>query len=164
LSAAQPGFSASPESDRHFMLRALGLARAAARRGEVPIGALVARGPAVLGAASNRVERSQDASAHAELLALRQAARRIGSWRLEGVTVYSTLEPCPMCAGAILLARVDRVVYAADDPKKGAFRSVYDVLGSPAGNHHPVVSPGCQAESAGRLLQTFFQELRSRSS
>jgi tRNA(adenine34) deaminase len=69
-----------------------------------------------------------------------------------------------MCAGAILLARVDRVVYAADDPKKGAFRSVYDVLGSPAGNHHPVVSPGCQAESAGRLLQTFFQELRSRSS
>ena len=163
MSALQPASSSSTDTDRRFMLRALRLARSAAARGEVPVGALVVRGLEVLGASSNQVERTQDAAAHAELLALRRAARQLGSWRLEDATVYTTLEPCPMCAGAILLARVDRVVYGADDPKKGAFRSVYDVLGSPAGNHHPTVTPGCEAESARRLLQRFFQELRSRS-
>jgi len=163
VSALHPTPLPSPETDRQFMQRALRLARAAAARGEVPVGALVVRDRSVIGAASNRVERTQDAAAHAELLALRQAARRLSSWRLDSVTVYTTLEPCPMCAGAILLARVGRVVYGADDPKKGAFRSVYDVLGNPAGNHHPVVSPGCEAESAGLVLQTFFQQLRSRS-
>ncbi|MGH7642952.1 MAG: nucleoside deaminase [Candidatus Dormibacteria bacterium] len=154
----------SPETDRQLMRHALRLARGAAARGEVPIGAVVVQGPMMLGAASNRVERSQDATAHAELLALRVAARRFGSWRLQGATLYSTLEPCPMCAGAVLLARLQRVVYGADDPKKGAYRSVYDVLGSGAGNHHPSVSPGCEAESAGRLLQAFFRDLRIRRS
>lgn len=142
------------------MLHALRLARAAARRGEVPVGAVVIAGGEVVAAASNRVERSQDATAHAELLALRQAARRRGSWRLHGCTLYSTLEPCPMCAGAVLLSRVDRVVYAADDPRKGAFRSVYDVLGNPGGNHHPEVIPGYLAGAASELLQRFFSELR----
>ncbi|HVB14271.1 MAG TPA: nucleoside deaminase [Candidatus Dormibacteraeota bacterium] len=160
LDFASPPWSAT---DRRFMLHALRLARGAAARGEVPVGAVVVRGEGVLGAASNCVERAQDATAHAELLALRRAARRLGSWRLEGVTLYSTLEPCPMCAGALLLARADRVVYGADDPKKGAFRSVYDVLANPAGNHHPEVAPGCEAESAGRLLQQFFRALRSRT-
>ena len=162
MSAPAPASPPSPETDREFMLLALRLARGAARRGEVPVGAVAVRGQAVLAAASNRVERAQDASAHAELLTLRQAARKLGCWRLEGVTLYSTLEPCPMCAGALLLARVDRVVYGADDPRKGAFRSVYDVLASPAGNHHLEITPGCEAETAGRLLQRFFQQLRTQ--
>lgn len=149
------------EGDRRFMSRALILARRAGRRGEVPVAALAVREGRVVAAASNRVERSQDASAHAELLVLRLASRRLGSWRLDGVTVYSTLEPCPMCAGALLLARVDRVVYGADDPRKGAFRSVYSVLGNPAGNHHPGVKAGCEAAAAGMLLQNFFQGLRA---
>ena len=117
----------------------------------------------VVAAASNRVERSRDATAHAEMLVLRLASRRMGSWRLEGTTLYTTLEPCPMCAGAMLLARVSRCVYAADDPRKGAFRSVYDVLGNKAGNHHPAVESGPQAEPAGLLLRDFFQERRKES-
>lgn len=149
------------DSDRPAMRRALRLARGAGRRGEVPVGAVVVYQGQVIAAASNRVERSQDASAHAELLALRRAASRLGSWRLRGCTLYSTLEPCPMCAGALLLARVARVVYAADDPRKGAYRTVYDVLGNPAGNHHPVVRAGCEAESASGLLQSFFQRRRT---
>lgn len=162
MPAQAPLPPSSIQVDRHFMLRALGLARRAALRGEVPVAAVAVVGGAVLAAASNRMERAQDATAHAELLVLRRAARRLKSWRLEGVTLYSTLEPCPMCAGAILLARVDRVVYGADDPRKGAFRSVYQVLGNPAGNHHPAVWAGCQAEAAGTLLQEFFQALRTR--
>jgi tRNA(adenine34) deaminase len=151
---------ADAEADAHAMRRALRLARAAGRRGEVPIGAVVVYQGRVIAAASNRVERSRDASAHAELLALRQAAARLQSWRLHGCTLYSTLEPCPMCAGALLLARIDEVVYGADDPRKGAYRTVYDVLGNPSGNHHPVVRPGCEAESASALLQRFFRSLR----
>ncbi len=157
---AEPAASPSAE-DLLWMSRALRLARAAGARGEVPVGALVVgRDGHVLGAAGNRVERSRQASAHAELLALRQASRRLRSWRLSGCTLYSTLEPCPMCAGAMLLARVERVVYGADDPRKGAFRSVYQVLAHPGGNHHPQVVPGCRAEAAVQLLQQFFRDLR----
>ncbi len=147
-------------ADRRFMRHCLRLATAASRRGEVPVGAVVVREGQVLGSGSNRVERSRDASAHAELLALRAASRRLGSWRLEGVTLYSSLELCPMCAGAALLARVDRVVYGARDPRKGADGSAYDVLSSPAGNHHPKVSSGCLAGESAALLQRFFVELR----
>jgi tRNA(adenine34) deaminase len=150
--------------DRAPMLHALRLARAAARRGEVPVGAVVVARGQVIAAASNRVERAEDATAHAEMLALRQASRRLGSWRLHGCTLYSTLEPCPMCAGALLLARVDRVVYGAEDPRKGAYRSVYDVLANSRGNHHPEVTPGCQAGSAAVLLKGFFQGLRDEGS
>lgn len=146
------------------MLHALRLARGAARRGEVPVGAVIVAKENVIAAASNRVERSHDATAHAELLALRQASRKLGSWRLQGCTLYSTLEPCPMCAGALLLARVDRVVYGAEDPRKGAYQSVYDILGNSAGNHHPEVTPGCEASAASALLQGFFQRLRAESS
>ena len=145
------------------MAHALRLARAAGGRGEVPVGAVAVRHGQVVAAASNRVERSRDATAHAELLVLRLASRRLGSWRLEGTTLYTTLEPCPMCAGAILLARVSRCVYAADDQRKGAFRSVYDVLGNQAGNHHPTVEAGQQAGPAGHLLQNFFRERRKDS-
>ncbi len=143
-----------------LMRRCLRLARAAGRRGEVPVGALVEREGRILGVGSNQVEVRRDASRHAELLALQAASRRVGGWRLEGATLYSTLEPCPMCAGAALLARVSRVVYAALDPRKGADRSVYDVLSNPGGNHHPVVSGGCLAPESAALLQGFFQRLR----
>jgi tRNA(adenine34) deaminase len=146
------------------MLHALRLARAAGRRGEVPVGAVIVSQGHVIAAASNRVERAQDATAHAELLALRRASRKLASWRLQGCTLYSTLEPCPMCAGALLLTRIDRVVYGAEDPRKGAHRSVYDVLENPGGNHHPEVTPGCQAGAASTLLQGFFQRLRAESS
>ncbi len=162
---AKYGISPPPTSstDQLWMQRALRLARGAGRRGEVPIGAVAVHGAVVLGAASNRVERTQDPTAHAELLALRQAARRLSSWRLEGVTLYSTLEPCPMCAGALLLARVERVVYGAEDPKKGAFRSAYNVLGSRRGNHHPKVTSGCNAGACTAVLAQFFQGLRQTS-
>ncbi|MGA8206692.1 MAG: nucleoside deaminase [Candidatus Dormiibacterota bacterium] len=153
-----------PELDRDAMLHALRLARAAGRRGEVPVGAVILAHGEVIAAASNRVERARDASAHAELLALRRASRKLESWRLSGCTLYSTLEPCPMCAGAILLARIDRVVYGAEDPRKGAHRSVYDVLGNRGGNHHPEITWGCEAAAASALLQGFFQRLRSETS
>lgn len=152
-----------PELDRAAMLQALRLARAAGRRGEVPVGAVIVADGDVIAAASNRVERAQDATAHAELLALRRASQKLGSWRLHGCTLYSTLEPCPMCAGALLLARIDRVVYGADDPRKGAHRSVYDVLGNQGGNHHPEVTAGCEAAAASALLQGFFQRLRAEA-
>ncbi len=154
--------SPGPWSDWELglMRRCLRLARAAGRRGEVPVGALVERDGRVLAVGSNRVELGQDASLHAELVALRGASHRVGGWRLDGATLYSTLEPCPMCAGAALLARVSRVVYGALDPRKGADRSAYDVLSNPSGNHHPLVSSGCLAQESGALLQAFFQRLR----
>ncbi len=164
-SSGEEGLTAAPAPagrDRFFMERALRLAAAAGRRGEVPIGAVAVRAGEVIAVGSNQVERRQDAAAHAEMLALRRASRRLHSWRLEGVTVYSTLEPCPMCAGALLLSRVERVVYGADDPRKGAFRSSYQVLGSSSGNHHPAVEAGCLADRSASLLQRFFQELRGR--
>ena len=155
-----PGPGTWTPRDLELMRRCLRLAGSAGRRGEVPVGALVERDGEVLGSASNRVEAGGDASLHAELLALRAASRRLGGWRLEGTTLYSTLEPCPMCAGAALLCRVSRVVYAALDPRKGADLSAYDVLSSPSGNHHPLVAPGCLAAESAALLQRFFRELR----
>jgi tRNA(adenine34) deaminase len=151
------------EQDRRHMRHALNLARGAARRGEVPVGCVVVRAGKVVASASNRVERGASALLHAEMLALSRAARRTGGWRLDEVTLYTTLEPCPMCAGAILLARVPRVVYGADDPRKGAFRSAYQVLGSPLGNHHPLVEPGLEAFASAALLQQFFIQLRGRA-
>jgi tRNA(adenine34) deaminase len=161
--AQEIGSVAVPELDRLAMLHALRLARAAGRRGEVPVGAVILARGDLIAAASNRVERAHDATAHAELLALRQASRKLDSWRLQGCTLYSTLEPCPMCAGALLLARIDRVVYGAEDPRKGAYRSVYDVLGNPVGNHHPEVTAGCEAAASSALLQGFFQRLRAEA-
>ena len=142
------------------MLRALSLARAAGRRGEVPVGAVAVRDGAVIAAAGNAMERRGDATAHAEMLVLRRAARVVGGWRLEGVTLYCTLEPCPMCAGAMVQARIVRCVYGARDPKKGADGSVYDVLRNPANNHLPAVAGGVLAARCGELLTAFFQERR----
>lgn len=144
------------------MRRALRLARSAGTRGEVPVGAVAVLDGVVIAAASNRMERSRDATAHAEVLVLRRAAAVMGGWRLAGVTVVVTLEPCPMCAGAMVQARIDRCVYGARDPKKGADGSVYDVLQHAANNHHIAVSHGVMAEAAGRLLSDFFQARRRR--
>jgi len=142
------------------MRRALGLARAAGRRGEVPVGALAVLEGVVIAASANRMERGGDATRHAEMAVLRAASRRMGGWRLGGVTVVVTLEPCPMCAGAMVQARIARCVYAARDPKKGADGSAYDVLRNPANNHRIEVVEGVLAEESGRLLSDFFRRLR----
>ncbi|MGA3184158.1 MAG: tRNA adenosine(34) deaminase TadA [Candidatus Dormibacteria bacterium] len=147
--------------DELLMRRALALAARAGRRGEVPVAALAVAGGNVIAATGNRMERGGDATEHAEMRVLRAAARRLGGWRLEGVTVVVTLEPCPMCAGAMVQARIDRCVYGARDPKKGADRSVYDVLRHPASNHRMEVTEGVLAEECGRLLSDFFRGLRA---
>jgi tRNA(adenine34) deaminase len=145
------------------MRRALRLARGAGLRGEVPVGAVAVRHGTVIAAASNRMERARDATAHAEMLVLRRAAAATGGWRLDGVTVVVTLEPCPMCAGAMVQARIDRCVYGARDPKKGADGSVYDVLRNTANNHRVAVAGGVLEEECGRLLSEFFRARRGRA-
>jgi tRNA(adenine34) deaminase len=142
------------------MREAIELAERAREHGDVPIGAVVVRGEEVIGAAGNERELRADPTAHAELLALRQAAERLGGWRIEGATIYITLEPCAMCAGAIVLARVGRVVYGAADPKAGAAGSVLDVLSEPALNHNPQVDGGVLADRCGALLSSFFSSRR----
>lgn len=143
------------------MRLALEDARAAAAAGDVPVGAIIVRGGAVLARAGNRTVRDQDPTAHAELLAIRQASAALGSWRLEGCTLYVTLEPCAMCAGAIVLARVDRVVFGAWDEKAGMAGSVADLLRHPRLNHRPEVSGGMLAADAAALLRQFFAERRT---
>lgn len=144
------------------MRRALRLARGAGARGEVPVGALAVRDGAVIAAASNRIERSGDATAHAEMLVLRRAAAVVGGWRLTSVTVVATLEPCPMCAGAMVQSRIDRCVYGARDPKKGADGSVYDILRHPGNNHRVGVVEGVLGDECGQVLTDFFRGRRAR--
>lgn len=147
-------------TDEALMGAALDQARDAAERGETPIGAVIAREGRIIAAAGNEREARPDPTAHAEILVLRAAAQRLGGWRLPGTTLYVTLEPCAMCAGAIVLARVPRVVFAAADPKAGAAGSVLDVLGDPALNHRPEVEGGLLADDAGELLRAFFAARR----
>jgi tRNA(adenine34) deaminase len=143
-----------------FMRTALELARRAARRGEVPVGAVVVKEGVVVGRGSNRRERASDPTGHAEILALRQAARALGDWRLEGTTLYVTLEPCVMCAGAIVNARVPRVVYGCRDPKGGAVDSLYDVLRDRRLNHRVDVTQGVLEQECSVMLREFFRRLR----
>src|SRR5437868_2577581 len=138
------------------MRLALREAERALEHDDVPIGAVVVRGGEVLAAAHNERELRQDPTAHAETIALREAARASGSWRVLDAVLYVTLEPCAMCAGAIVLARVPRVVYGAGDPKAGAAGSVFDVLGEPRLNHRPEVASGLLAGESAELLQRFF--------
>ncbi len=142
------------------MRAALAEAERAATHGDVPIGAVVARDGAVLAAAGNERELRRDPTAHAEILALRAAAEALGGWRLPDTTLYVTLEPCAMCAGAVVLARVPRVVYATMDPKAGAAGSVLDVLAEPRLNHRPRVESGLLAAEAADLLRAFFAARR----
>lgn len=146
--------------DERLMRRALAVARSAGRGGEVPVAALAVLDGAVIAAAGNRMERGGDATQHAEMRVLRAAARLTGGWRLAGVGIVVTLEPCPMCAGAMVQARIDRCVYGARDPKKGADGSVYDVLRNPRNNHAVEVAEGVLAEECGQLLRDFFGRLR----
>ena len=146
--------------DERMMRRALRLAERSAGHGDVPIGAVVARGREVLGEAGNERELRGDPTAHAEVLALRQAAERLGGWRLLETTLYVTLEPCPMCAGAITLARVPRLIYGAADPKGGAVGSVIDLFDAPVVNHRPAVEAGLLSESSADLLEDFFSTRR----
>jgi tRNA(adenine34) deaminase len=146
--------------DEDFMRLALREAERAVGHDDVPVGAVVVRQGEVLGAAGNERELRADPTAHAEVLAIREASKRIGGWRILDSVLYVTLEPCPMCAGAIVLARVPRVVYGAPDPKAGAAGSVVDVLGEPRLNHRPQVDGGLLAGEAAALLDAFFSARR----
>lgn len=146
-----------------WMDRALAQAKLARAAGDVPVGAVVVRDGAVIAQAHNRREVDQDPTAHAELLALRAAAREIGSWRLERCTLYVTLEPCAMCAGAAVLARLPALVYATADPKAGAAGSLMDIPRDPRLNHRVEVTSGVLAPEAADLLTRFFRARRARS-
>ena len=148
--------------DDGFMAAALDEARKATEHGDVPIGAVVVRDGVVLGTGHNARERDQDPTAHAELIALRAAAKALGQWRLNGCSLYVTLEPCAMCAGAAVLARVDLVVFAAPDPKAGAVLSVAEILDLAALNHHPRWRLGARRQEAEALLSGFFAVRRDR--
>jgi len=147
---------------RSYMELALEEARAAARVGEVPVGAVVVRGEEVISRAYNLRETDNDPTAHAELIAIREAARALGSWRLDDCTVYVTLEPCAMCAGAMILSRIDRCVYGAKDPKGGFLGTLGDLSDVPELNHTFEVVPGVAEDESAALLKQFFRELRAR--
>ena len=148
-------------ADRAFMEFALAAARDAAAAGEVPVGAVMVRGGEIIARTANRTVRDQDPTAHAEILALREASRVTGRWRLNDCTLYVTLEPCAMCAGALVLARLERVVFGAWDPKAGMSGSVEDLLRHPRLNHRPGVMGGVMEDAARDLLRQFFTTRRS---
>ena len=153
----------APSSDEKWMAAAVAQARVAERSGDVPVGALVVKGGVLIAHAENRTVRLQDPTAHAEILAIREAAAALDSWRLEGCTLYVTLEPCAMCAGAIVLSRMDRVVFGAWDDKAGMVGSVGDIVRHPKLNHRAEVTGGLLAEECGEMLRKFFQEKRGLS-
>jgi tRNA(adenine34) deaminase len=146
--------------DEYFMHLAIREAERAPEHDDVPVGAIAVHGGEVIGAGHNERELREDPTAHAEIIALREAAGRLGSWRLLDTVLYVTLEPCAMCAGAIVLGRMPRVVFGASDPKAGAAGSVLDVLGEPRLNHRPEVASGLLAEECGLLLTAFFGDRR----
>jgi tRNA(adenine34) deaminase len=143
-------------SDTEFMRAALAEAREAAERGEVPIGAVLARDSRIIARAGNRTISDCDPTAHAEIVALRAASKIIGNYRLLGTTLYVTIEPCAMCCGAMIQARIGRLVYGADDPKAGAVRSCFSVLHHPQLNHRVAATPGILAEDSAAILKEFF--------
>ena len=146
--------------DAAWMREALVEAERALAYGDVPVGAVAVRDGKIVGRAHNRKEADGDPTAHAEMIALREAARALGGWRLVGVTLYCTLEPCPMCAGAMVSARLPRLVYGADDPKAGAAGSVIELLRDPSFNHRVAVTRGVLVGEAQVLLERFFARLR----
>lgn len=149
--------------DREFMREALAEARLAFAKGEIPVGAVAVYRDQVIGRGHNEKETTRDPTAHAEMLALRRAAQSRGGWRLTGVTLYCTMEPCPMCAGAMVQARLPRVVYAVNDPKAGAAGSTVDLLHSSFYNHQVQVTSGVLATEAQELVTAFFTGLRDGS-
>ena len=149
-----------PATDNDWMGEALALARVAGARGEVPVGAVIVKEGAVIGRGGNAPIAGTDPTAHAEIAALRDAGRALGNYRLPGCDLYVTIEPCAMCAGAILHARIARVVYGAPDPKTGACGSVVDLFAEPRLNHHATVAGGVRASECGLLLTEFFTARR----
>lgn len=147
--------------DSHWMRLALDEALKALEHSDVPIGAIAVRDGVIIGRGYNRRECDQDPTAHAEMIALREAAGVVGHWRLEGVTLYCTLEPCAMCAGAMVLARLPRLVYATTDPKAGAGGSIMNILQHPQLNHKVEVASGLMAEEAAHYIRSFFAQLRA---
>jgi tRNA(adenine34) deaminase len=153
--------SSAAVADEQYIRNALDLARDAAKRNEVPVGAVVVRNGTIIGAAANRTVRDQDPTAHAEVLAIREASAKLDTWRLDDCTLYVTLEPCAMCAGAVILSRMKRVVFGAWDEKAGMAGSVGDLLRNPRLNHQPEVRAGVLAQECGVLLEEFFLTHRS---
>ncbi|MCM3716557.1 tRNA adenosine(34) deaminase TadA [Alkalihalobacillus oceani] len=150
------------DKDQKWMTRALEEADKAAALGEVPIGAVVVRGDELIAAAHNRRECDRQALAHAELLAIEEACKKLGSWRLLDCTLYVTLEPCPMCAGAIVQSRIEKVVYGASDPKAGCAGTLMNLLDEPRFNHTAAVVSGCMENECAERLRFFFRQLRAR--
>jgi len=153
-----------PETDARYMRLALQEARRAAEAGEVPVGAVIVREGHLIGRAHNQVELLKDPTAHAEILALTQAAAALGDWRLTETTLYVTKEPCPMCAGAIVLGRVARLVFGVADPLRGGAVSLFPICRSPNLNHQPEITPGVLEAECRELLQAFFRERRQAPS
>ena len=147
-------------TDAAWMLEAIELAQASLRHDDVPIGCVIARGDERIGVAGNERELRGDPTAHAEVLALRSASEAVGSWRLDGCTLYVTLEPCAMCAGAIVLARIDRVVFGAADPKAGFAGSLGNLVQDERLNHRAELTSGVEADACGELLRGFFRDRR----
>jgi tRNA(adenine34) deaminase len=151
------------KQDEQFMKIAVEQAKIAEENGDVPIGAVIVYENQIIGKAYNQREQLADPTAHAEIIALTQAAAAIGSWRLEGCTMYVTLEPCPMCAGALVLSRMDRLIFGCDDSKAGACKSLYNIVQDERLNHRLEVTSGVLREECSRLLQDFFQKRRTEN-
>jgi tRNA(adenine34) deaminase len=160
LAAGRPPRSLFFPRDEYFMRLALREAERSVEHDDVPVGCVIAKDGELIAAAPNERELRQDPTAHCEILALREASKHTGHWRLTGASLYVTLEPCAMCAGAIVLARVTRVIYGAADPKAGAAGSVLDVLAEPRLNHRPDVAGGLLADESSALLRSFFADRR----
>ena len=162
--SGEAGKSLLGDTDERFMWAAIEAAKIAEENGDVPIGAVIVHQNQIVGKAYNQREQLKDPTAHAEIIALTQAAAALQSWRLTGCTMYVTLEPCPMCAGALVLARIDRLVYGCDDPKTGACKSLYNIVQDERLNHRVEVTSGVLADDCSKLLQDFFQHRRSENS
>ena len=152
--------NAAQKEDKRFMQIAIGQAKVAEQNDDVPIGAVIVHRDRIIGKAYNQREQLKDPTAHAEIIALTQAAAFLQSWRLDGCTMYVTLEPCPMCAGALVLSRMDRLVYGCHDPKAGACGSLYDIVRDERLNHRLKVTSGVLADQCRKLLQDFFVQRR----
>ena len=155
-----PQMPADARKHEHYMQLAIEQARQAEAAGDVPVGAVIVRDGQLVAAAHNQREQLRDPTAHAEMIAITQAAEAVGSWRLTGCTLYVTLEPCPMCAGAILQARLPQLIYGAADPKAGAVETLYRLLADPRMNHQTEVLAGLLGAECGKLLSVFFAEQR----
>ncbi|WP_408008850.1 tRNA adenosine(34) deaminase TadA [Pseudalkalibacillus sp. A8] len=149
-------------TDEMFMKKAMEMAKQAAAIGEVPIGAVIVKDGEVIASGYNLRENEQRSVAHAELIAIDEACKVLGTWRLEGCTLYVTLEPCPMCSGAIVLSRIDRVIYGASDPKGGCAGTLMNLLDEPRFNHQAIVTSGVLEEECSEMLTQFFRDLRKR--